>query len=252
MKLRTLIVDDEKPARQKIRHFLEMDEEIEVIGECVNGSDALESIRCNKPDLLFLDIHMPMMDGFALLKRTGVERPSAIIFVTAYDEYAVKAFEANAADYLLKPFTRRRFDDALQKVKKQVRQKLRSEPAEQAIELLEKFKPESRYRDRIAVKSIRGIQFLPCDRIDWIETRDNYVLLHAGKERHLVRESMHSVAEALDPSRFLRIHRRILVNAHRIHEMHPQRHTCLVLQDGTILPVSRRMKDKVKRFLLNK
>ena len=119
-----------------------------------------------------------------------------------------------------------------------------------AIEFLEKLKPESRYRERIAVKSDRGIQFLPCDRIDWIETRDNYILLHAGKETHLVRESMNSVVGTLDPSRFLRIHRRILVNAHRIHEMHPQRNTCLVLQDGTVLPVSRRMKDKVKRFLL--
>ena len=252
MKLRTLIVDDEAPARKKIRHFLEQDSEIEVIGECENGQDALESIHGKKPDLLFLDIQMPMMDGFALLKRSGSERPSAVVFVTAYDEYAVKAFEANAADYLLKPFTRKRFEEALRKVKQQIRQMRNSEPAEQAIALLQEFQKGNGYLQRLAVKTDRGIAFLQCDEIDWIESEDNYILVHAGKQSHLVRESLNAIERALDPSRFVRIHRRILVNADRIREMHPQRHASMVLQDGSILPVSRRLKERVKRSLLKR
>jgi len=252
LKLRTLIVDDEEPARKKIRHFLELDSDIEVIGECENGQDALTSIRTKKPDLLFLDIQMPMMDGFHLLKRSGVERPTAVIFVTAYDEYAVKAFEANAADYLLKPFTRKRFEEALRKVKQQIRLQRNLDPAEQAIAILHTLKKETEYLQRLAVKSNRGIVFVRCDQIDWIESEDNYILVHTGKETHIIRESMNAIEHALDPSRFLRIHRRILVNTDRIHEMHPQRHTHLILQDGSMLPVSRRLKEKVKRFLFKK
>ncbi len=252
MKLRTLIVDDEEPARKKIRYFLESDSEIEVIGECGNGQEALISIRGKKPDILFLDIQMPLMDGFHLLKRSGLERPYAVIFVTAYDEYAVKAFEANAADYLLKPFTRKRFEEALRKVKQQIQLKRNSEPAEQAIAILQTLQKETGYLQRLAVKSSRGIIFVPCGQIDWIESEDNYVLVHTGKETHVIRESMQAMEQALDPSHFLRIHRRILVNTDRIREMHPQRHTHLVLQDGSMLPVSRRLKEKVKRFLFKK
>jgi two-component system LytT family response regulator len=252
LKLRTLIVDDEAPARKKIRHFLEFDSEIEVIGECENGQDALASIRIKRPDILFLDIQMPMMNGFHLLKRSGMERPYAVIFVTAYDEYAVKAFEANASDYLLKPFTRKRFDEALRKVKQQIQLQRNSEPAEQAIAILHTLNKKPEYLERLPVKSNRGIIFVQCNHIDWIESEDNYILVHTGKETHMIRESMNAIEQALDPSRFLRIHRRILVNADRIREMHPQRHTHLVLQDGSLLPVSRRLKEKVKRFLFNK
>jgi two-component system LytT family response regulator len=252
LKLRTLIVDDERPARQRIRHFLELDSEIEVIGECEDGRDALESIRRKKPDLVFLDIQMPVMDGFAVLKRSSPERPPALIFVTAYDEYAVKAFEANAADYLLKPYTRKRFDEALAKVKRQIRLANNAKPIDQAIELLEKIQTKQRYLQRLAVKSNRGIIFVNCEEIDWIESEDNYILVHAGKQTHVIRESMNAIEQALDPSRFLRIHRRILVNADRIREMRPRAQTSLLLQDGSILPVSRRLKEKVKRFLLKR
>jgi len=252
LKLRTLIVDDESPARKKIRHFLEQDPEIEVIGECGNGQEALAFVRSNDPDLLFLDIQMPLLDGFTLLKRSGKERPFSVIFVTAYDEFAVKAFEANAADYLLKPFTRKRFDDALRKVKQQNQLKRNTDPAEQAMAILEKVWKKNEYLQRLAVKRDQSISFLPCHEIDWIESEDNYVLVHAGKEQHLIRESMNAMERSLDPDRFLRIHRRILVNADRIRELHPQRRTQLVLYDGSVLPVSRRLKENVKRFLLNK
>ncbi|MCI0416919.1 response regulator [bacterium] len=252
MKLRTLIVDDESPARKRIRHFLELDSEIELIGECENGQDALAWIRTYKPDILFLDIQMPLMDGFNLLKRSGLERQFSVIFITAYDEYAVKAFEANAADYLLKPFTRKRFEEALRKVKQQIRLKRNSEPAEQAMALLQTLQKENEYLQRIAVKSTRGIIFVSCNQVDWIESEDNYILVHAGKETHIIRESMNAIEQALDPARFLRIHRRILVNTDRIREMQPQRQTHLILQNGTALPVSRRLKEKVKRFLFRK
>ena len=252
MKLRTLIVDDEGPARKRIRHFLELDSEIEVIGECGDGRDALESIRRNKPDLVFLDVQMPVMDGFALLKRSGSERPPALIFVTAYDEYAVKAFEANATDYLLKPFTRKRFEEAVTKVKRQIRLMNDPKTIAQAMELLGKIQKEKGYVQRLAVKSDRGIIFVLCDSIDWIESEDNYILVHAGKQTHVIRESMNAIERALDPARFLRIHRRILVNVARICEMHAQSPAALVLQDGSTLPVSRRLKERVKRFLLKR
>jgi two-component system, LytTR family, response regulator len=252
LKLRALVVDDEGPARKRIRHFLEADPEIEVVGECANGQEALESIRGKEPDLLFLDIQMPLLDGFALLKRSGRARPFSVIFVTAYDEYAVKAFEENAADYLLKPFTRRRFEDAVQKVKKQLQLKRNADPAEQAISILEKVRKQNEYLQRLAVKKEQAITFLSCNEIDWIESEDNYVLVHVGKGEHLIRESMNAMEQALDPSRFLRIHRRILVNTDRILEMLPQRRMQVVLQDGSVLPVSRRLKEKVKRFLFKK
>jgi two-component system, LytTR family, response regulator len=252
LKLSAVIIDDEKPARRKIRHFLELDPEIEVIGECENGHEALDFIRKTPADLLFLDVQMPLIDGFALLKRSRSGRFAAVIFVTAYDEYAVKAFEANAVDYLLKPFTRRRFEEALRKVKQQIWQKRNSEPAEQAIAVIKKLQEENRYLQHLAIKSNHGIALLQCERVDWMETEDNYILVHSGNRTHLIRESMNAMEQALDPARFLRIHRRIIVNVDRIREIRQQGHSSLILQDGSVLPVSRRLKERVKRFLLKK
>jgi two-component system, LytTR family, response regulator len=247
LKLRAIIVDDEKPARDKIRYFLELDSDIEIIAECESGHDALQTIRSKSPDLLFLDIQMPLMDGFSLLKRSGSKRPPVVIFVTAYDEYAVKAFETNAADYLLKPFTRKRFETALRKVKEQIRQKSNPDYTEQARAVLQQLQNENRYIQRIAVKTDHEISFLRCDQIDWIESEDNYVIVHSGKQSHMIRESMNSMEQSLNPCHFLRIHRGILVNVDRIREM---RGSSLILEDGSALPVSRRMKPKVKQFFL--
>lgn len=250
MKLKTLVVDDEAPARKKLRHFLELDPEIEIIDECENGHEALESIQQHRPDLVFLDIQMPVLDGFAVLKRSSTQRPPAIVFVTAYDEYAVKAFEANATDYLLKPFTRKRFEDALEKAKQQIRQDLQLEKAVEAISLLEHLQKRTAYLQRLPVKTDRGIAFLHCHDIDWIESEDNYIVVHSGKRTHILRDSLTAIERTLDPSCFLRIHRRILVNVDRIQELHPNRHGSLVLQNGSVLPISRRLKQRVKRFLL--
>jgi two-component system, LytTR family, response regulator len=249
LKLRALIVDDEKPARDKIRYFLELDPDIEIIGESESGNDALQIIRAKSPDLLFLDIQMPLMDGFALLKRSGSKRPPVVIFVTAYDEYAVRAFETNAVDYLLKPFTRKRFEAALRKVKEQIHKKSIPDSAEQAFAVLRQLQNENKYIQRIAIKSDHEISFLRCDQIDWIESEDNYVLVHSGKQTHMIRESMNSMEQSLNPTHFLRIHRGTLVNVDRIREM---RGNSLILEDGSSLSVSRRMKPKVLHFFMKK
>jgi two-component system LytT family response regulator len=249
LKLRALIVDDEKPARDKIRYFLELDPDIEIIGESESGHDALQTIRAKSPDLLFLDIQMPLMDGFAVLKRSGSKRPPIVIFVTAYDEYAVKAFETNAIDYLLKPFTRKRFEAALRKVKEQIHKKTIPESAEQAFAVLRQLQNENKYIQRIAVKSDHEISFLRCEQIDWIESEDNYVQVHSGKHTHMIRESMNSMELSLNPAHFLRIHRGIIVNVDRIREM---RGSSLILEDGSSLAVSRRMKPKVLQFFTKK
>jgi two-component system LytT family response regulator len=155
-------------------------------------------------------------------------------------------------DYLLKPFTRRRFEESVRKVKQQLQLEKRIEPADRALALLEKLHQRNEYAQRVAVKSERGIAFLPCEQIEWIETKDNYVLIHSRKRSHLVRESMNGIERSLDPDLFLRIHRRILVNVDCIREFHPHLRPHLVLHDGSKLPVSRRMKESVKRFLLKK
>ncbi|MCI0616879.1 LytTR family DNA-binding domain-containing protein, partial [bacterium] len=187
--------------------------------------------------------------GFALLKRSGSKRPPVVIFVTAYDEYAVKAFETNAVDYLLKPFTRKRFEAALRKVKEQIHKKSIPDSAEQAFAVLRQLQNENKYIQRIAVKSDHEISFLRCEQIDWIESEDNYVLVHSGKHTHMIRESMNSMEQSLNPAHFLRIHRGTLVNVDRIREM---RGSSLILEDGSSLSVSRRMKPKVLHFFMKK
>lgn len=250
--MRTLIVDDEAPARRKIRYFLELDPDVEWIGECSNGEEAFKAIQQNHPDVLFLDIQMPLVDGFTLLKRSGRERSFQVIFVTAYDEYAVKAFEAHAADYLLKPFTKKRFQDAVQRVKREMQLKRNAEPLQQAIAILNQVQEKNQYLQRIPIKGNQTITFLSSEEIDWIESQDNYVLIHARNREHLVRESLNEMERTLDPSQFLRIHRRILVNTLRIREMRNFPSTKLILTNGDEVPVSRRLKDQVKRFLLNR
>jgi two-component system LytT family response regulator len=249
LSLRALIIDDEKLARDKIRYFLQSDSEIEIVGECASGVEALTCIRKQAPDLLFLDIQMPVVDGFDLLKRLRSGHSPAVIFVTAYDEYAVKAFDASAMDYLLKPFTRKRFEQALHRVKRRILEQRNYAPLETAIEALKKLRKQ--YLERIAIKSDESMMFLRCDQIDWIQSEDNYVSVHSAKEVYLVRESLKALERSLDPSTFLRIHRRIVVNIDRIRQMqeHPPK---VILVDGSSLPVSRRLKQKVKRLLFKK
>ena len=250
-KIRTLIVDDEPLAREKIRMFLQRDPEIEIIGECVDGVHAVASIEESTPDLLFLDIQMPGKDGFEVLRTVGVDRVAAVIFVTAYDEHALRAFEYHALDYLLKPFAANRFQDALTRAKSQ----LLSEPAEpfqkQLMTLLGSIDGDSRYIKRLVVKTGGRIVFLKVEEIDWIEAAGNYLTLHVGTASHLIRETMNDLESRLDPAQFLRIHRSTIVNIDRIREMQPLFHGdfTVILMNGTRLMLSRNYKSRLPRHL---
>lgn len=244
-KLRALIVDDERLARLKLRRFLDEQPDVEIVGECGSGAEAVERIRAERPDLLFLDIQMPGLDGFAVLREVGPERRGRVVFVTAHDEHAVRAFEVEALDYLLKPFDRTRFEQTLDRVRRERRQTL----DEKIAALLEKIeRPEAEAPlDRILVRSVGRLTFLKLREVDWIEADDNYVRLHAGRESHLVRETLSRLEPRLDPRLFLRIHRSAIVNIESIAEIRSLFHGDydILLRNGTALPIGRTWRDRL-------
>jgi len=244
--IRTLIVDDEPLARRKIREFLKEDREIEVVGECGTGSQAVSAVRSATPDLLFLDVQMPGMDGFAVLEELRDQRLPFVIFVTAYDKYAVKAFEVRALDYLLKPFHRERFARATERAKAQIRNR-HQDLTTQIRDLIEELRPQTRYLERVIVKTSGTVFFLKTDEIDWISAEENYVRLHCGKASYLLREKISALEAQLNPARFRRIHRSTIVNLDRIQKLHPHSHgDCqVVLLDGTELILSRAYRDRL-------
>ena len=242
--IRTLIVDDERLAREKVRALLADDADIEIVGECANGADAIAAVRKQKPDLVFLDVEMPGANGFQVLQRLRGEKLPMVVFITAHDEYAVRAFEVEAIDYVMKPFDRKRFADALRRAKRQM-----NEPEEEAegriLRLLERMlKP----LDHFVVKQRDRTFLLAVPEIDWIEAEGKYVRLHAAGAAHLVRESIGDVEERLDVRRFLRIHRGTIVNVKRILEMHRGfgGGIFVVLRDGTKLTMSRRYRTRIR------
>ena len=247
MKIRTLIVDDEPLGRERIRTLLAGDPEIEVIGECPDGRQAITAIVQRNPDLVFLDVQMPEVDGFSVLEAICGERMPAIVFVTAYDRYAVRAFEVHALDYLLKSFDRERFAAALQRAKETIRRSREGALNERLAGLIEDLEAKKDRLTRLVIKSAGRIAFLRVEEIDWIEAADNYVRVHAGKEAHLIRETLQSMEKRLDPTRFLRIHRSSLVNLERIRELRPVFHGDYLvrLTDGTELTLSRSYRDKL-------
>ena len=251
MKIRTLIVDDEPLGRERIRTLLGGDAEIEVVGECSNGKQAVAAIEQTGPDLVYLDVQMPEMDGFAVLDAIAGERMPAIIFVTAYDRYAVQAFEVHALDYLLKSFDRERFQDALQRAKEQIRNSREGLWNKRLAGLLEDLQVRQKRLTRFVIRSAGRIFFLRVEEIDWLEAADNYVRIHVGRESHLVRQTLQSLESRLDPSRFLRIHRSTLVNVDRIRELHPLFHGDYVVKlwDGTELCLSRTYRERLTGLL---
>lgn len=244
MTIRTLIVDDEPLGRERIRSLLRQDPDIEVVGECGDGRQAIAAIDDLQPDLLFLDVQMPEIDGFAVLEAIRPERMPSVVFVTAYDRYAVKAFEVHALDYLLKSFDRERFQAAVGRAKDRVRRARDGQVTDRLAGLLESLQERQKFLTRILVRSSARIIFLPVDELDWAEAADNYVRLHAGKDAHLVRETLQAFARRLDPATFLRIHRSTLVNVNRIRELRPLFHGdyAVRLKDGTELTLSRRFR----------
>lgn len=250
-KIQALIIDDEPPARSVIRKMLAEDTDVEIVGECSNGVEAIESIQKFSPDLLFLDIEMPEMDGFALLESFDEEKMPAVIFVTAYNQYAVKAFEVSAVDYLLKPFDHERMEKALEKAKTNLRERSDAERSGQVLELLQQLNTKQEMLERFVVKNNGRVLLISCEDVDWIEASGNYVLLHAGGKNHILRETMKRIEKRLDPNKFLRIHRSTIVNIDSIKELqtHFNGEHLVILKSGNELTLSRRYREKISQKL---
>lgn len=250
-KIRTLIVDDERPARQRLRRLVEAELDLAVAGECASGFEALEFLQDHGVDLLFLDVQMPGMDGFSMLEALGEIPAPATVFVTAYDEFAVRAFEVHALDYLLKPYDQARFRKTLERARAHLRGPRNPSAQEQLLAALSGLRPRKRHVDRFAVKSNGRIVFVRCDDIDWIEAADNYVCLHVGQTTHLVRDTMNAVEARLDGEKFLRIHRSTILNVERIRELQPwfRGDHLVILTTGQKLTLSRNYRDALRRLL---
>jgi two-component system, LytTR family, response regulator len=249
-KIRTVIVDDEPLARRGIRAQLKEEKDVEIISECRNGKEAVEAIETHSPDLVFLDVQMPELDGFGVLDAVGVERMPAVIFVTAYDRYALKAFEVHALDYLLKPFDDERFAKAIQRVRRQIERQSVDDLSRRLQGLLDDMQSARKHVERLVIKSAGRIFFLSVGEIDWIEAADNYVRLHAGRESHLLRETMNNLEKKLDPDQFLRVHRSRIVNIRKIKELQPlfRGEYDITLRDGTRLESGRGYRDRIQKL----
>jgi two-component system, LytTR family, response regulator len=252
-KIRTLIVDDEPLAREGIRMRLNHAPDIEVIGECSNGRAAVSAILRDLPDLVFLDVQMPRLDGFGVIAAIGARQMPEVIFVTAYDEHALRAFEVHALDYLLKPVDGARFLEALDRARNRIRGSQWEAIGDQLRALVEGLKVEKKYLDRLSIKAGGRISFIAVDEIDWIEAADNYIIVHAGRDTHLLHTTMKGLEDRLDPGRFIRIHRSTIVNLQRVKELHPMFHGeyRIILKDGTELATGRSYREKLKCLLDN-
>jgi len=249
--MRVLIVDDEQLARQRIRELLKEFSDCEVVGECATGSEAIEAIRTQGPDLVFLDIQMPGLNGIAVAETANREQAPLFVFVTAYDQHALEAFKLNALDYLLKPFDRDRFRTAVERARKQHLSRRKEHYDSRVLTLLEDINTRSSYLDRLVIKNSDRVIVIRADEIDWIEAEGNYVRIHFGKQSSLMRETLTRLSSQLDPRRFPRIHRSRLVNIDRIQEMHPWagHDWRIILRNGTELPLSRTYRDELYRLL---
>ncbi len=248
MTLRTLIVDDEPLARERLRTLLAAEPDVVLAGECGNGREAADAIRRHGPDLVFLDVQMPGWNGFEVIREVGVARMPAVVFVTAYDEYALGAFDVHAVDYLLKPFDAARFREALRRARARA---VGGDGAGRMAALVGDGSPPPGRAERLAVKSAGGISFVRVDELDYAEACGNYVRLHCGAARHLIRETMSALEARLDPTRFARVHRSALVNLERVKELHPLFHGDweIVLAGGARLTLTRHHREHVQRLL---
>ena len=249
--IRALIVDDEALARKFIRRMLKDDREIEVVGEASNGKEAVAMIGKHHPDVVFLDVQMPEMNGFEVLESIQADHLPEIIFTKAYEQYSIRAFELHALDYLLKPFDQARFKDAIKHAKERFRSERQQDGRLQIGALLESIRNKPEYLDRVVIKSGGRITFLNTREINWIEADDKYVHLHTDKTNPMVRQTLSAMETQLDPKKFRRIHRSAIVNVERIKELQPlfNGEHSIVLENGTRLTLSRNYKDKMFEFL---
>lgn len=249
-KISALVVDDEPLARRRIRKLLARDPDVASIEDCANGYEAIAAINERSPDLVFLDVRMPEIDGFGVIERLTTCRP-LFVFVTAYDKYALQAFEVSAVDYLLKPFDRKRFDRALQRAKERLASEQSREVTERTLSLLEELRARPKQLDRLMIKAGGRAFFLKTDEIDWIQAEGKYVRLQVGKESYLLREPIGSLEAQLDGAKFLRIHRSTIVNLDRVLELQPwfNHEYRVILRDGTRLILSHSCRKKLAHLL---
>jgi len=248
--INALIVDDEPLARDRIRELLKDHPEVEVIGEARNGREAIDSIAAHKPDLVFLDVQMPDLDGFDVLQNLQVEKMPLIIFVTAYDQHALRAFEVHAVDYLTKPFDRKRFADAVEHAK--VFMKGANEPdTARILSMLQELRTGARYLERFAVKNGETVFFVRAEDVDAIEAQGNYVRLSVAKSSHLLRDTLNNIESQINPRRFVRIHRRTIVNIDRVKEVQTwaRGEYRVVLLTGAYYTLSRTYRQHFEKFI---
>jgi two-component system, LytTR family, response regulator len=238
-------------ARKRIRRYLSKDSEIEIVGECENGIQAVEAFQKFKPQLVFLDVQMPENDGFDVLEAISKDDPPTIIFVTAHDQFAIRAFEVNAFDYLLKPFSVERLESTLKRAKEQIKKQDAETAEDRLMTLLSELKGERKYLKRLTVKDRGKIIFVGVDEIDFIEAQGNYLELDLGDTKHMIRMRLHQIEAKLNPREFVRIHRSTIVNIDRIKEMHPlfNGDQAIVMKSGKKLTMTRNYRDRLKALL---
>ncbi|HKJ44244.1 MAG TPA: LytTR family DNA-binding domain-containing protein [Balneolales bacterium] len=253
MKYSVLIVDDESHARERLKKYIKSDQDLSISGECSNGVEAVKIIKKKNPDLVFLDVQMPQMDGLGVIETVGAKQMPVTIFVTAYDRFAIQAFKVNAMDYLLKPVAKDRFEESVNRAKEYFSKNENNEINKRMLDLLQEMRPQKQFIDRIMVKTSDRMYLVKVKDIDWIEADDNYAKLHVGNKYHLLRQTMKSLEDTLDPGIFLRIHRSVIVNMDRIKEIQQwfNNEYTVILKDGTELTMSRGYKDKAKEMFKN-
>lgn len=253
MGIRVVIADDEALAREQISDLLKRFDDCELVAVCADGRQALTAIEEHHPELLFLDIEMPELNGFEVLQEIRVAPMPAVVFVTAYDKYAIQAFEAHALDYLLKPFDLERFERTLERARKQIAASRNGQLSEKLLAMLESRKSQPKFLDRLAIKSRGRVIFLRTDEITWVEAAGNYLELHTGKESHLIREPISDFEQRLNPERFIRIHRSCIVNVECIKELQPGfgGEYLVVMNDGQQLTASRGYRERLQQLLSN-
>lgn len=249
--IRTIIADDETLARKKLRLLLSSENGVNVVAECRDGKQTVASVLSEKPDLLLLDIQMPDIDGFQVLEQIPSEQMPLVVFTTAHDQFAIRAFETDALDYLLKPFNKDRVHRALERVKAELLKSHEQGVKARILDLLNKTRQEPEHLRRLVIRTAGRVVFLKVDEVDWIEAAANYVKLHVGKESFLLREGIGHIATKLDPERFVRIHRSLIVNVSRIRELQPcdSGEYIAVLRDGKELSCSRGCRPQLQKLI---
>lgn len=250
-KISVIIVDDEPLAREGLREILKEEKDISVVAESSDGEEAVRHIKKFNPDVVFLDIQMPEMNGFEVIRNIPANQLPLFIFVTAYDEFAIKAFTSNALDYVLKPFDAERIHSSLFRIREMLRLKEQANYSEQVLSALKSFQSPKKYVERISIRSLGKINFVSVDDILWIEADADYLHFHTKNGKHTTRETISGIEQQLDPSKFARIHRSYILNINCIRELQPQSHGeyIAILNQGTKLAVSRKFKSNLASFI---